>query len=210
MIRKLSCIAALLVALSAAQANAGIVITEWAYSAANGEYIELTNTGAAAVDLTGWSYDDDSGVVGSTDLSSLGLVNPGQSVILTESTAAAFQTAWSLTGVAVLGEVIDNLGRNDQINIWDNNGVLVDRLTFGDQTFAGSIRTQNKSGNPITAAALGANDPFQWQLSFIGDGYGTYASTGGDLGNPGINTVPEPATLAMLAIGCIAMIRRRK
>lgn len=210
MTRKLSCIATLFVALSAAQANAGIVITEWAYSAANGEYIELTNTGAAAIDLTGWSYDDDGRVVGSTDLSTLGLVNPGQSVILTESTAAAFQTAWNLTGVAILGGVIDNLGRNDEINVWDNNGVLVDRLTFGDQTFAGSIRTQNKSGNPITAAALGANDPFQWQLSFIGDGYGTYASTGGDLGNPGINTVPEPATLALLAIGGVAMIRRRK
>ncbi|MBK8270731.1 MAG: lamin tail domain-containing protein [Planctomycetes bacterium] len=210
MTKKLACMATALVAFSAAQANAGIVITEWAYSAANGEYIELTNTGASAVDLTGWSYDDDGRVVGSTDLSTLGLVNPGQSVILTESTAAAFQTAWNLTGVAVLGGVIDNLGRNDEINVWDNNGVLVDRLTFGDQTFAGSIRTQNKSGNPISAAALGANNPFQWQLSFIGDGYGTYASTGGDLGNPGINTVPEPATLALLAIGGIAMIRRRK
>ena len=46
---------------SSAQA-ATIQITEWMYQGAaeKGEFIEFTNMGASAIDMTGWSFDDDS------------------------------------------------------------------------------------------------------------------------------------------------------
>jgi predicted extracellular nuclease len=208
--------AALMVAGVHGIARAEMRITEWAYGAGSGEYIELTNLGAGPVDLSGWSFDDDSRSPGSFSLSGLGVVAAGESVIITESEAAVFRTSWSLAPtIKVLGENSNNLGRNDEINIYDNTNALADRLTFGDQNFPGTIRTQNVSGNPLTLAALGANAPDQWQLAFVGDAFGTYASSFGDLGNPGIGSyvVPEPSTVALLAIGffamCVSRMRKR-
>ena len=54
------------IASAAHAAPSGIKITEWMYnaSASIGEYVELTNFGPAAVDFTGWSYDDEGRVPG--------------------------------------------------------------------------------------------------------------------------------------------------
>ncbi len=189
-------------------AEAGIRITEWMYTGQNGEFVEFTNVGAAPVDMTGWSYDDDSRIPGVFSLSGFGVVQPGESVIITESTAAAFRAAWNLpASVKVLGGVTNNLGRNDEINLFDGSNQLVDRLTYGDQNFPGSIRTQRVSGNPSTPAALGANDVYQWTLSAVGDTFGSYTSTGGDVGNPGVY-IPEPGALALLVVGVLAARRR--
>ena len=57
-----------------AQAHAQVHITEWMYSGGSGEFIEFTNLGPAAVDFTGWSYDDESAIPGVFDLSGFGLV----------------------------------------------------------------------------------------------------------------------------------------
>lgn len=206
MLRRFMCGAAAL-SLAASLAQADVVITEWVYSGASGEFIEFTNVGAAPVDLTGWSYDDDSAIPGSVDLSPLGIVDPGESVILTEIDAATFIAEWGLAGVGVLGGNMNNLGRNDQINLFDDTGALVDRLTYGDQTFAGSIRTQNVGGIPSSPAALGADDVYLWQLAAIGDGFGSYASASGDVGNPGVY-IPEPAAAFLLLTGALAIRRR--
>jgi len=195
----------------ASVSHAGIYITEWMYDGTlNGEFVEFTNVGPTPINMTGWSYDDDSRIPGEFDLSGFGTVLPGESVLITEDTASAFRTKWSLpASVKVLGGVTNNLGRNDEINLFDADGNLVDRLTYGDNTYApGSIRTQRFSGNPSTPAALGANDVWQWQLSFVGDSFGSYTSTAGNVGNPGVY-IPEPATLVLMALGVAALLRRR-
>jgi len=202
-------------ALFAAAANADLRITEWMYSGTGGEFIEFTNVGNVAIDMTGWVYDDDSRITtafgGAFDLSSFGIINPGESVIITEDAAADFRTDWGLdASVKVLGGYTNNIGRNDEINVYDNNQMLVDRLTYGDQTFAGTIRTQEISGN-IPLLALGTNDPFAAVLSFVGDAYNSYASSNGDVGNPGLYTpVPAPAALALLGVGAIVGRRRQR
>jgi predicted extracellular nuclease len=164
-------------------------ITEWAYSAASGEFIEFTNMAADPIDMTGWSFDDDHAVAGAFDLGSFGTVQPGESVVITEAAAAAFRAAWGLSGsVKVIGELGvvtgNNLARNDTINLFDDSGDLVDRLTYGDQSVPGTIRTQNASGQ-AQCDDIGQDNVAAWQLSVVGDAFGSYAATTGERGTPG-------------------------
>lgn len=135
---RLGAMALCLAASGASQAQ--VQITEWMYSGPGGEFVEFTNLGSSAVDFTGWVYDDDSrlssAALGAFDLSAIGMLAPGQSALITEASAAAFRAEWSLpASVAVLGGYTNNLGRADEINLYDAAGVLVDRLTYGDVNF---------------------------------------------------------------------------
>ncbi|MDD3517511.1 MAG: DUF3616 domain-containing protein, partial [Chromatiales bacterium] len=179
---------AALFAIACSTASAQMRITEYAYSATNGEFIEFTNVGDSAIDMNGWSFDDDSRTAGSFSLSAFGTVQAGESVILTEADAETFRTAWSLcAGIKIIGGLDQNLGRNDEINLFDGSSNLIDRLTYGDQTFSGSIRTQNASGW-VSAAGLGDNDPHAWTLSTVNDAEASWASGGNDIGSPGRST----------------------
>ena len=213
-------------------ASAQMAITEWMYNP-NGEFVEFTNIGNTPIDMTGWSYDDDSQIAspssptGSStealDLSPFGVVQPGESVIITEFLEADFRLNWSLpASIKVIGEYTNNLGRGDQINLFDNNGILVDSLTYGDQVFPGSIRTQGRSGVPTNLGALGADDVFQWEfadtisgggifdLTSIYGGQGFRTSITGDTGNPGYFFIPTPSSAALLALGGLIAARRRR
>ncbi len=212
--------AACLVVASSAHAN--VEITEWAYSGAEGEFIEFTNLGAAPVDFANWVYDDESrlstAAAGGFDLSGFGVVQAGESVVLTEGNASAFRAAWGLgAGVKVVGGFTNNLGRNDEINLFDASGTLVDRLRYGDSSYApGTIRTQNVSGNPGTLADLLPSTVSPgWVLSAVGDSFGSVMSAGGDIGNPGVfalSPVPETGTLALWLAGlaAVAGVARRR
>mgnify|MGYP000225397968 CR=1 FL=1 len=200
-------LAMVVVTAVSAAANAGMEITEWMYSGTNGEFMEFTNVGASPIDMTGWSYDDDSRIPGTVSLSAFGVVQPGESVILTETGEAAFRAAWGLgASVKVIGGLTVNLGRADEINLFDAGNAVADRLAYNDQAGQGP-RTQYKSCN-IPAVDYGLTVASgSWPLASVGDVYGSWQSTGGDIGSPG--RVPEPATLAFLAAGGLLTLRRR-
>lgn len=169
--------------------SAGVRITEWMYSGADGEFIEFTNMSDLPVDMTGWSVDDNGATAGAFDLSAFGVVQPGESMVVTEAFAATFRTAWGLAGSAkIIGELGvvtgNNLGRNDQIHLFNGSGQLEDQLFYGDQTYAGSVRTQNSSGQ-AACTVIGQNNVLAWQLSVAGDDFGSSASTLLDVGTPG-------------------------
>ncbi len=198
-----------LVSLLAPIAFGDIVISEWMYNGLGegevGEFVEFTNIGPNPVDFTGWSFDDSSRVPGSEVLSGFGVVAPGQSVIFTDDTAAAFTTAWGLSGVSVIGGNTNNLGRSDEVNLYDADGNLVDRLTYNDQTGQGP-RTRYLSCN-IPAADYGYTvAQGTWVLAGVGDAYGSWMSARNEIGSPG--QVPEPATMALLAATGVLMVRR--
>lgn len=183
-----------------------VVITEWMYSGSSpsgGEFIEFTNTGDAAVDLAGWSFDDSGRQPGSFLLA--GVLGPGESLVLTQDLATDFRTAWGLSPeVAVIGSLGNptgnNLGRNDEVNLYNPMGQLVDRLTYGDEDFPGSVRTQRISGSPLTALAVGTNLVASWGAAQVGDAQGSWMSAHGDVANPGrfqtpsAGPIPDPVT----------------
>ncbi|WP_382160975.1 lamin tail domain-containing protein [Hydrogenophaga sp. ANAO-22] len=206
----------------AAPAHASVFITEFSYQSAvsdeKGEYIELTNTGVTDVDFTGWSYDDDSRTSLTFNLSEFGVVRAGESVIITEIDPDLFRTRWNLdSSVKVIGFMAPNFARADEVNIYDAQLNLVDRLTYGDNTIGG-VRPRFNAARPGSFAELGQNNIHGWVLSSVGDADGSWTSTVGDVGSPGFSSlvtpVPEPEAYALLlaGLGLVggAVARRRR
>src|SRR5690606_15059249 len=168
-LRRFAGLATVVAMLLGNTSEGAIVITEWMYQGSQmggeddpafeaGEFVELTNVGNDAIDMTGWKYHD-SGRDPSLgfDLSPFGEVQPGESVVLTDWNAQLFKNAWGLgADVKVIGFSDPGLGRRDEINIYDADNVLVDRFTYGDGDladghFPDTLRTRAFSGNIPTA-----------------------------------------------------------
>lgn len=172
-------------------------ITEYMYSGNQGEFVEITNRSGQSIDLTGWVLKDDQVALPGFSLSPAGILAANQTVVITDAVAETFRAAWNLPPTAkILGELGavavggSNYGRSDQINLYDSGGTLIDRLTYGDQTFPGTIRTQNASGQ-APCAAFGQDTIASWVLSTVGDIHGSVlsnpnASSLTDIGSPGV------------------------
>lgn len=206
-----------------AGANAQIYITEFFYQGRPGsignehEFVELSNIGTEAINLAGWAYTDSSAAV-FFDLSGLGTVNPGQSVIFTDVSEANFRTIWSGldAGVVVLGGAAPGLGRDDTIYIVDAELNIVDSLQYGDGDFPGSPRWRWTTGI-TTPDNLGADNIYGWSFSDQAVAWSVpmnnLTSINGDIGNPGslnFGVVPEPGTYALLGFAMILVLLQLK
>jgi hypothetical protein len=201
---------------SAAPSGAAIIITEVMSSSLhpsggsnNGDWFEITNTGNSSINVTGWSWDDSSKAPGSSNFGTLTVIAAGQSVIISEEPIASESTwlgDWGLSGVVVStigGASFQGLGAGgDEVNIYDDTGALVTRVTFGTATGGASFEWDT-AGNPLGTSVIGENGAFRATT----DGFG---GAGQDVGSPGFALVPEPGYAGLTFLGVISLLTRRK
>ena len=190
-------------------AHAAVAITEVAaWSSGNSpvaaDWFELTNTGTAAIELAGWSMDDNSATAGVAALSGVTRLAAGQSVIFIEgngSADAAFIATW-FGANAPAGLVIGHysgsgvgLGTGgDAVNVFDAAHVLQANVGFGASPSSAPFATFDNGA--------GLNGTIS-QLSVAGV-HGAFVAAGdaAEIGSPGtIAAVPEPATWALMLAG---------
>ncbi len=205
---------ALATTMPTAQATTGgeLRITEFAYgglatgaAGGDGEYAELTNIGDAPVDLSGWTYDNKAATPATAlPLAALGTVAPGESVIVTDLSAAEFRAEWGLkASVKVLSNAKTHTldkGPN-AIHVYDGTGTEVDSVSYA----SGFESAKGKAGW-VDAAHVGAkSDTTGWTIATAGDAEGSWTSSKGSIGSPGVSSLGgrTPASVRLAATGAM-------
>jgi hypothetical protein len=208
--------------LLATAAQANIIITEvspWSSGSSplEADWFELTNTGVASVDITGWKVDDGPGTfAASLALTGITSVAAGESVIFLEQAndddaptpaeyIASFQSIWfggsAPAGLQIgtyQGSGIGLSSGGDQVNVFNGAGTLIHGVAFGNSDAVAPLQTFDN--------AAGLSKPTSiTQLSVVGVN-GAFTAVGADeIGSPGRIAVPEPAS-AMLLVVAVGMI----
>jgi hypothetical protein len=184
-------------------ANAAIEITEVApWSSGNSpigeDWFELTNTGNTAVDISNWSWDDDSRNAGTASFLGISSIDAGQSVVFVDSNGSASSTIdfinnWfngsAPTNFAIgyyEGPGLSTSG--DEVNVYDENFTLQAQLIFGSSTSGPYQTFENIAG--LSFSQIGVNGAFAAANSSL------------EIGSPGtIVAIPEPETYALILAG---------
>ncbi len=178
--------------------NAQIKITEAMSSSGTGgtaDWIELTNTGTSAVDITGWKVDDNSFAYASAlALNGITSIPAGKSVIFIESATPttdipAFKTFWGATldNVEVgsyTGSGIGLSSSGDGVVVFDAAGVEINRVSFGAATTGKSFYWSYKADgtvvdNGVLSSVGTINGTISHQVTI------TSANALGNIGSPG-------------------------
>ncbi len=151
------------------------------------DWIELTNTGAHAVDITGFRIDDSSNSFASAiALNGVTTIAAGESVIFLEgqpAVANAFKAAWFGSSVPAglqvgtySGSGIGLSTDGDAVNLFDAAGTRITGVTFGASTTFFTFDNAAGVSGAITALSVaGVNGAF---------------TTGGMTGSPGAIAAP--------------------
>lgn len=200
------------VVATAATAQAQLRFTEVMSSSGTngtGDWVELTNFGSGAVNITGYKLDDGSFNLGAAVyLQGVTSIAAGQSVVFLESAAGAgipaFRTFWGdIDSLLVIGYYsgsgVGLSSGGDGVSLFDAGGSKVTQETFD------AAATGSSFGFDPTTSTFGA-------VSANGS-FGAFTSAGSptNVGSPG--TIPEPSTYAAL-VGALALagvaLRRRR
>ncbi len=209
MTRQFICGVAIVVVITGSPLYGGtIIINEImqnpaAVSDTDGEWFELYNTTAGAIDIDGWTISDDG--------SNSHVINNG---VPLEVPATGYLVLGNNGDTATNGGVaVDyvyssfSLGNaDDEIVLADVGAVEIDRVNYdGGPNFPNptgasmALLLSALAGDPMTDNDVGAN----WAVSTVP--FGT------DFGTPGTaNIVPEPSTFGVLALGFIMLALNRR
>ncbi len=156
-----------------------------ANSAINEDWFEITNYGTDAVDLSGFSWDDNSWVPGTVVFPSV-TVAPGEAIVVAQidsANEAAFRAAWNL------GPWVQVLVNQDFATAQPSFSSSGDGVVLFD-TSATAIEVCRAE---YTLALAGYSVEFDTACTYLGNASvgvrGAYASTGNDVGSPGNQTV---------------------
>jgi hypothetical protein len=205
-------------AIVASSASANIRITE-VMSSSNGlgvptpDWIEVTNYGASAVDLTGWRVDDSSfNLAVSAVLNGVTTIGAGESVVFIESAGgagiSAFRTFWGgLSSVQIgyySGSGLGFSSGGDGACLFDASSSILSQVSFGAATSGSSFFYGWDSSGVLDAAYTAV-------VSTVGT-IGTQVgfTSGGDTASIGTAlAVPAPGVLALVGLAGFAGRRRR-
>ncbi|MDO9153631.1 MAG: lamin tail domain-containing protein [Paludibacter sp.] len=203
------CLVAVFLFVSAITLNAQIKITEAMASSGTGgtnDWIELTNYGTTAVDITGWKMDDKSyAFATAVALTGVTSIPVGGSVIFLEhdnptTAIPVFKTFWgvSLNTVAVgsylsAGLAVGLSSTGDGAVIYNAAGVEINRVSFGASTTGKSFYWSYKADGTVVdnavISALGTlNDTIANQVTL------TSANALANIGSPGTAVVAAIST----------------
>jgi len=205
-------------------ASAAMLITEVDAAGSSASYgadwFELTNTGNAAVDITGWKMDDSSAAFGSAvSLRGITSIGAGKSVVFFEGNAtgttdatiqANFISAWYGSNVPAGlsfgfygGSGVGLNTGGDGVTIFNNAGNTVASVTFGT---AGSGTTFDNTA--------GLNNGSITQHSAVGVNGAFLSANGAEIGSPGVAAAPVPlpaaAWLLFSGLGLLTPMARRR
>lgn len=170
-----------------------------------GEWFELYNTTAGAIDIDGWTISDDGSNSHTINNGGPLQVPAGGYFVLGNNGDSATNGGVSID-YAYSNFSLGN--SDDEVVLADLGAVEVDRVNYdGGPNFPNpdgasmALSLSVLAGDPMTDNDLGAN----WEVSTIP------ISAGGDFGTPGsANIVPEPSTLSFLGLGLIMLSTARK
>ena len=154
-------------------------------TAYNADWFEIHNYGDSAVDLGGFSWDDESEIPGTSTFPMVP-VQPGQAIVVLDDVAAnkdAFLAEWKLYAGSV------TIVANDELT-----GSFPSLSQNGDGVFLYDANGAEMASSEYTAATAGFSVEFDTTGAFLGDAVdgtnGAYTSLEGDVGSPG-NLTPN-------------------
>ena len=154
-------------------------------TAYNADWFEIHNYGDSAVDLNGYSWDDESEIAGTSTFPAV-TVQPGEAIVVLDDVAAnkdAFLAEWKLYAGSV------TIVANDELT-----GSFPSLSQNGDAVFLYDANGAEMASGVYTAATAGFSVEFDTTGAFLGDAVdgtnGAYTSLEGDVGSPG-NLTPN-------------------
>lgn len=170
-------------AAATAASNAQIRVTEYSHKGLFGEYFEVSNLGTSQ-SIAGYKFNDNSGNASTgIALPSVTLANK-DTVIVTEVSQTVFALVWFTesgagTPSTLKGYVANstrNLGKTDEIRIYDNTATLVDTVSITT-----ALDTEDHPA-VLNAARTG----WVFADTIVGSWKAGVAGANGPVGNPGI------------------------
>lgn len=172
-----------------------------------GDYWELTNFGAAAVNLAGYTWHDSGRSASAAAVYALpsgSTIEAGESVVFTTMAPAEFRTWWGLPGTVKVFQTTGapGLGQNDGVSFFDNGGNEIFFVNYAAAGFTKEDGSPSTGGHAGPSAGGGADSVAMiWvptsgtttprYTGATGSNFGSFqAAVGTDLGSPGRTNIP--------------------